>query len=211
MGARSSIIEKGRMSTIATSPEVLSPLEGPSRKQWMRAECALLQESGLWDGKHFELIDGELYNKMGKNRPHAIALTFLRAWLTRLFGDHFVETETSVDVAPEDNPTNEPESDIIVLTKPTWEFASNPIPADIRLAIELSDTTLRFDLAKKARLYARAGIVEYWVVDINARKVIVHRNSVSGAYESILSYAGEEAVASGTVANPFLANDLFHQ
>jgi hypothetical protein len=43
-----------------------------------------------------------------------------------------------------------------------------PRPGDLRLAVEISDTTLGFDLTTKAELYARAGIVEYWVVDVAA-------------------------------------------
>jgi Uma2 family endonuclease len=199
------------MSTIVTGPEVSSQQEGPPRKQWTRSECALLEESGLWDGQHFELIDGELYNKMGKKRPHVIALTLIRNWLSQRFGGQFIDTEASIDVAPEDNPTNEPEPDLIVLARSSFEFTANPTPADIRLAVEISDTTFWFDSTRKARLYARAGIAEYWVIKVTERSLIVHRNPVNGSYQSIVKYSGQEPVASGAVTNPFLANDLFHQ
>jgi Uma2 family endonuclease len=199
------------MSTVAVGAEIPGAQEGPPRKRWTRAECALLQESGLWDGQHFELIEGELYNKLGKGRPHTIALTLIRNWLIRIFGAQFIETEPSIDVAPEDNPTSEPEPDIIILAKPTWEFASNPTPSDIRLLVEISDTTKRFDRTTKGALYARAAIGEYWVVDVNARSLVVHRNPVAGNYQSIETYVETAIAASGVIAKPFSMTEFFER
>jgi hypothetical protein len=106
------------MSTIVTGPEVSSPQEGPPRKQWTRSECALLEESGLWDGKHFELIDGQLYNKMGKKRPHVIALTLIRNWLSQRFGGQFIDTEASIDVAPKITQATNPSPTLFFLPDP---------------------------------------------------------------------------------------------
>jgi Uma2 family endonuclease len=126
-----------------------------------------------------------------------------------LFGEQFIETEPSIDVAPEDNPTSEPDPDIIVLARPTWEFASNPTPSDIRLLVEVSDTTKRFDSKTKALLYARAGIGEYWVVDVKAKKLIVHRSPAAGTYQSIETYRGAAMVASEVIAKSFSVSELF--
>jgi len=93
----------------------------------------------------------------------------------RTFGEQFVIPEAPIDVAPEDNPTNEPEPDLVVLAKPSREFQdANPRFGDLRLVVEISDSTLGFDLTTKAELYVRAGIVEYWVVDVAARRLVVH-------------------------------------
>jgi len=146
---------------------------------------------------------------MGKGRPHTIALTLVRNWLMRVFGEQFVETEPSIDVAPEDNPTSEPEPGIIILTKPTWEFSSNPVPSDIRLLVEISDSTKRFDRTTKGALYARAGIGEYWVVDVNEQSLIVHQSPASGRYQSIEIYLEGTIVTSGVIAKPFSASELF--
>ena len=84
----------------------------------------------------------------------------------------------AIDVAPEDNPTNEPEPDLVVLAKPSGEYRErNPRPSDLRLVVEISDSTLGFDLTVRAELYARAGIIEYWVVYVAARRLIVLRSS----------------------------------
>ena len=168
----------------------------PPRKRWTRAECAVLEASGLWDQQHLELVHGELISKMGKKRPHVKALVAVQAWLVRTFGEQFVNPEAPIDVAPEDNPTNEPEPDLVVLAKPSREFRdSNPRPSDLRLVVEISGSTLGFDLTIKAELYARAGIVEYWVVDVAARRLIVHREPREGLYRSVTAYSEEETVS----------------
>lgn len=93
----------------------------------------------------------------------------------RTFGERFVNPEAPIDVAPEDNPTNEPEPDLLVLATPTREFRDfQPIEAE---------------------LYARAGIIEYWVVADAARRLIVHREPIEGLYRAVTAYSEEETVS----------------
>jgi len=116
--------------------------------------------------------------------------------LNGVFGSLYVYQEVPIDVAPEDNPTSEPEPDLSVLDKPVVEFPKpNPGPQHLRLVVEISDTTLEHDLTKKAGLYARAGIPEYWVLDIAKRRLIVHREPKDGLYISIVAYSEQESVS----------------
>jgi hypothetical protein len=120
----------------------------PPRKRWTRTECATLESLGLWDQQRLELVHGELISKRGKKRPHVNALVAVQAWLVRTFGEQFVNPKAPIDGAPEDNPTNEPEPDLVVLSKPSREFRdANPRPTDLRLVVEISDFNLglRFD------------------------------------------------------------------
>jgi Uma2 family endonuclease len=168
----------------------------PVRKRWTRMECEALETTGLLNDQKLELVDGELISKMGKNRPHVNALIFVQGWLIRVFGWEFINPETPIDVAPEDNPTNEPQPDILVLKRPSREFRNaNPQPADLHLVVEVSDTSLGFDLTKKAALYARAGIVEYWVLDVAARRLVVHREPAGGQYTAVAVYGEHETIA----------------
>ncbi|HTC90611.1 MAG TPA: Uma2 family endonuclease [Bryobacteraceae bacterium] len=184
------------MPTVVTARPYRPVPMDPPRKRWTRAEFAVLEDSGLCDQQRLELVQGELISKMGKKRPHVNALVAVQAWLVRTFGEQFVNPEAPIDVAPEDNPTNEPEPDLVVLAKPTREHRdSNPPPGDLRLVVEISDSTLGFDLTIKAELYARAGIVEYWVVDVAARRLIVHREPREGLYRSVTAYSEEETVS----------------
>jgi Uma2 family endonuclease len=183
------------MPTVITDRPYRPVPVDPPRKLWTRAECVALEASGLWDQQRLELVHGELISKMGKKRPHVNALVAVQAWLVRTFGAKFVNPEAPIDVAPEDNPTNEPEPDLVVLSRPSREFQdANPRPADLRLVVEISDSTLGFDLTTKAELYARAEIVEYWVVDVAARRLIVHREPREGLYRSVTAYGEDETV-----------------
>lgn len=191
-------------------PDQAPPL-GPPRKRWTRAECAALQSTGIWDQEKLELIEGELISKMGKTRPHVNRLMTMMFWLADAFGQDRVNSEAPIDVAPEDNPSNEPQPDVIVLRRPSATFQSEPPqPGDVALAVEIADSTLRFDLTVKAALYARAGIVEYWVLDLSGRRLIVHRDPAPGGYRSVVAYSESESVA--PLASPqreFPVGDIF--
>ena len=187
------------MPTVITDRPYRPVPVDPPRKRWTRAECVALEDSGLWDQQRLELVQGELISKMGKKRPHVNALVAVQAWLVRTFGEQFVNPEAPIDVAPEDNPTNEPEPDLVVLAKPSRDFQdANPRPGDLRLVVEISDSTPHsnhgFDLTTKAELYARAGIAEYWVIDVAARRLVVHRDPREGLYRSVTAYGEEETV-----------------
>lgn len=148
---------------------------GPSRKRWTRAECASLEASGLLDQQHLELVE---------------------AWLQTVFWCEACNPGAPIDVSPDDNASNEPEPEIIVLNRDLSHFCSiNPGPHDLNLVVEVADTTLHFDLTIKAALYARAGIADYWVLDASGRRVIVHRQPLAGKYTVILVYSEQEAVS----------------
>lgn len=183
------------MPTVVRDTPSLPPPVEPPRKRWTRQECATLEASGIWAEQHLELIEGELISKMGKKRPHTNVMVIMHVWLLRVFGAEFINQETSIDVASADNVINEPEPDLIVLSKPSREIRDqNPQPAEGHLVVEIADSTLRFDLTVKARLYARAGIADYWVVDIPSRRIIVHRDPQEGQYRSVVAYAEQESV-----------------
>ena len=182
----------------ASLTERLSPpaVQDPPRKRWSRPECDRLEALGIFEQQRVELIEGELIDKMGKNRPHVDTLTLLFGWLIQVFGLRFVNTEAPIDVAPEDNPANQPQPDLIVLKRDYSTFRSaTPQPQDLDLVIEIADTSLAFDLTVKAALYARAAIVEYWVLDVPGHRLIVHRDPQSGQYGSVTAYNEQEGIA----------------
>jgi Uma2 family endonuclease len=167
----------------------------PPRKRWTRAECAALEASGLLDYESLELVEGELISKMGKKRPHVNSFNRLHEWLVHVFGWRQVDVEAPIDVAPEDNPTNEPVPDLIVLRKDPSHLTSNPRPEDLQLVVEIADASLSFDVRVKAALYARAGVIEYWVLDVAGRRLVFHRNPESGKYADVIAYSEHESVS----------------
>src|SRR4051794_2965222 len=84
----------------------------PPIKLWTRAECETLSP-GLMD--HLELIEGALINRMGKNFPHSVSAMRIMKWLVAVFTIDQLAMECCIDLAPEDNPRNEPVPDLIVL------------------------------------------------------------------------------------------------
>ena len=154
----------------------------------------MLESSGLFDGTHFELVDGELIDKMGKKRPHSMSTKAATAVFESVFGWEFVDREAPVDVAPEDSPRNEPEPDVLALRRPVRGLKDNPRPSDIALLLEISDSTLRLDLTTKSSLYARAKVSEYWVLDVKGRRLFVRRDPVEGVYRVELEFSEHESV-----------------
>lgn len=108
----------------------------------------------------------------------------------------FVNPKGPIDVSPQDNPTSEPEPDFADPEKAATEYkAGNPPPQDVRLLIEISDSTLAFDPGTKARLCARAEIEDYWVVDIAGPRIVVHRAPTGGSYPNVTENTEGEALS----------------
>jgi Uma2 family endonuclease len=165
---------------------VKSALEVPL-KVWSRDEAHALADLGFPNASKLELVDGELIDHMGKKRPHAIWQHLILAWLQVAFGVEYVQMESPIDVAADDNP-------LIVTVRRSREYETNPSPDELRLVVEVSDSTTQYELQQKAAIYARAGIPDYWVVDIPGKLVHVHRNPAHGAYASITRYGFQTGI-----------------
>jgi Uma2 family endonuclease len=184
-------------------PATLEPIEAlatPPQKKWTRDECVALERAGFLDPAQYELIEGDLLLKMSKNYPHSVALLLLANWLRKAFSELQVVQEAAIDLRPEDAPHSEPEPDLLVLSAPLTELGRKPRASDLLLVVEVSSTSLRFDLTRKADLYARSGIPEYWVLDLAARRVVVHREPSQGRYTSIQEFSGTEFLSTAADA-----------
>ena len=175
--------------------ETLQKLFIPPHKLWTRDECAILERSGLVRLDRYELIEGELIQKMPKGQPHILAVVLLASWLRKVFGELLVVTEPTIDLRPQDSPTSIPEPDVIVLTGSIREFSALARPHELQLVAEVSSSSLAFDMTTKARLYARSGIQEYWVLDVEAQRLLVYREPTESGYGSIQAYGSEEFVS----------------
>lgn len=139
-----------------------------------------------------ELIEGEVVYMNAQHRPHAR----IKSRLFRLLADALDDLNNGLEALVEGSvampPHNVPEPDIALTTEPE---GTGLIPlASLALVIEVSDATVRNDLGRKQRIYARDGIPEYWVIDVN-RSVIHQMWSPAGE-----SYAELREIAFGTPA-----------
>ena len=172
------------------------------RPYYTREHILFLQKSRLLPQSGHELLDGEIVFKV-KNRPHNISLKRVSRWLSRIFGEDYVQTQDPIDVSTPDRAYNAPEPDAAVFRQPVESYLEDPGAEETRLIIEVSDSTGSRDRGLKARLYARAGYAEYWVVDIVRRKLYVYREPAPEEY-ALQLIIGENA----TVA-PLAAPDAF--
>jgi Uma2 family endonuclease len=166
------------------------------RKKFTRAEVERLTADGFFEGQRYELIGGDLIDKMGQKPPHAVAIQNLFDVLFLIFGVGFIRGQSSLDVSDADRERNEPEPDIVVTERAKAHYLDHhPRGEECILVAEVSDTTLRSDLTHKAALYARAGVREYWVLDLKGRRLVVHRHPYNGIYNSVQFFNASECVA----------------
>ena len=176
------------MSTL-TAP---APIPSSRRKRWNRDEYHRLAEQGWLGTLRWELIQGEIVEVMPQSPTHSTGIMRLVLALVPLFGLEFVRTQLPIVLGP----LNEPEPDIVVTAGPIADYAiQQPGAEDIRLLVEVSSTTLRDDLSVKAALYAQAGIPEYWVLDLENRRLYVHRNPNASGWGAIQNLGETEHIA----------------
>lgn len=126
-----------------------------------------------------ELIEGEIFYLNAQHRPHARVKTRLANAMAQAL-EHVPGLEALVEGSVEIPSGSVPEPDIVVTDQAEGEGL---IPlASVRLVVEVADATLRSDLGTKARLYAKAGIPEYWVVDIGEKRLRQHWSAKGEAY-----------------------------
>ena len=169
-------------STSAEQPRIVLPDSAVMpRRQWTLEECRQLMAMGLLEeGGRYELLEGEIVDKMSFNEPHVYVASQVYRALMAIFGLDFLRLAAPVALAPR----NGPEPDVAVMMRPLRDYLSlgTPPPADVRLAVEVADATLHSDRSIKSLLYSLANIPEYWIVNIPQAQVEVFRQPTSEGY-----------------------------
>ena len=158
-------------------------------------------EAGILAGDdRIELIDGGLIDMAPIGSAHAGMVMHLNQRLTRaLAGRAIVSPQNPVRL----DERSEPQPDIAILRNRRDSYQeSHPGPSDVLLVIEIADSSLDYDRDVKVPLYARHGVPEVWLVDLNARHVGIYRRPDGGAYREVLRLGDAETVA------PALLSDL---
>lgn len=145
--------------------------------------------------ERLELIDGVLVVREPIGSRHAGTVTRLtRLWTFRLGEEAIVATQNPI-VLPNHDSELQPDIAILALRADCYA-ASHPVPSDVRLLIEVADTSLRLDHRVKVPLYARAGIRETWLCDLTTDRVEVHRQPGADGYASVrVAVPGESLAA----------------
>lgn len=170
--------------------------EALPRKRFTREEVERYVEAGFFDGQRFELIDGDLLDKMGQKPPHATAIRLTQAWLAGFLGANRVQCQLPIEASGADRERSLPEPDLAVLAEPKPDYHQrHPRGDELLLVVEVSDTTASFDLTRKAVLYASAGVPEYWVLDLTRRVLVVHRRSDGSTYRLAQLFSETDTVS----------------
>jgi Uma2 family endonuclease len=166
------------------------------RKRFTRTEVDHLIDSGFFLGQRYELIDGDLIDKMGQSPPHAFTIGLVLNWLANFVPVSQIQIQMPIHTAGEDFDRSVPEPDLAALDKWKLEYQHrHPRGDELLLAVEVADTSAAFDLSRKAILYASAGVPEYWVLDLPRRMLVVHRQSDGKLYRNIHMYSGQDTVS----------------
>lgn len=153
----------------------------PERLKFTLTDVDAMVRAGLMpENARVELIDGDLIHMASEGGFHANHKVELVRWFVRNLPDAF---RVGPDMTLRLSQSDAPEPDLYIF--PTSRREEEVRGPDLALVIELSDTTLSYDLRRKALLYASFDVQEYWVVEISRRQVHVHtRPGVSG-YETV--------------------------
>lgn len=172
------------------------------RKRWTRREYEQLGKLGIFlPDERLELIEGEIIELTPQGSGHATAVVLTsEAIRERLEPGYFVRVQ--LPLALDD--FSEPEPDVAVVPGAARDYRDFH-PTTAVLVIEIADTTLDYDRYTKAPIYAKAGIPEYWVVNLADRQLEIYRSPGPlaespdgfGYRLRLVLSAGEEAVAPG--------------
>jgi Uma2 family endonuclease len=152
---------------------------------WNVDEYHRMLETGIiTTDERVELIEGQVIPMSAKNPPHAATTLCASDYLKRLLAEvALVRVQDPVQLSQ----YSEPEPDIaVVRIDPQKYFDHHPTPDEVFLLIEVADKTLESDRKQKAPLYAKAGIREYWILDVNQRQVYVFREPNLAGYNQQL-------------------------
>lgn len=175
----------------------------PNRWRWTVDEFQRAYDLGVFgfDAK-LELIEGEIVEKMSQKEPHAWSIQAVTEALRLVFPQgHSVRVQLPLVFTPH----NKPEPDLAVVVGSFNDYKRHH-PTTAVLVVEISDSTLLTDQTTKAAVYARAGIPDYWIVNIPGRMLEVYHDPAAMPgqplghhYRSITRY-GEDGIVSPLAA-----------
>jgi len=142
-------------------------------------EFERMVEAGVFlSDDRLELIRGEIVEMAPIGHRHGACASNLNELLVRGVGDRALVWGTGPARVALDSV---PEPDLALLRRRSY-MTGAPGPEDIRLVIEVAESSLRYDLTRKLRLYAEAGIAEYWVVSVDGGWIEVCRRPEGDGY-----------------------------
>jgi Uma2 family endonuclease len=159
--------------------------EPSSPRPLTRAEYEQLVRRGALDDARVELLYGRLVSMSPQGEPHAYAVSQLVTLLVRALGERARVRVQAPFAAPDDS---EPEPDVVVVAPGAYLDGH---PQTAMLVIEVAETSVARDRTR-GKLYAAAGVVEYWIVNLPEEVIEMHRRPRAGGYAVVTRHDRSE-------------------
>ena len=175
------------MSSVATMPSAQ-----PQPFRFTVEEYYRLGEAGIFQpGDRVELLDGEILIMLPIGLRHVWAVTWITEWFNDRRRDRYA-------VSP-GNPVflhdySEPQPDIMLVPRAGKKLHKS-CPKEVFLLVEVSESSLAFDLGRKGKAYAKAGVREYWIVNLEEDVLEVFREPEGEGYKVALRFGLDESVS----------------
>lgn len=180
------------MATLQTPPRgTADPAVGvPRRYAFTPEQFHRLAAAGILPpDARLELVEGDIYEMPPEGPEHATA----RLRTARYFARHETDRWHVRAEAPLRLGDSEPVPDVCVVIGKLEDYATAH-PTSALLVIEVADTLVAYDQTAKAQLYARAGIPEYWIVNLAERRLEIYRDPAPTGYQAVHFYTPNETV-----------------
>ena len=159
--------------TSTITPPPMRAVSTPPRKKpkWSVEEFHRIRATGIWDGLRTYLIHGEIWEQGPMNPPHAVLVGLVQDAMRALFGAAYT-VRAQVPVVLGDS---SPFPDLAVVKGQQRDYLKVH-PTTAELIVEIADSSLFEDTTTKAEVYATGGILDYWVLDVENRLLLVFRD-----------------------------------
>ena len=174
-------------------------------RRWSRSEYDRLIELGMFVGEKLELLDGLLVVAEPQGSSHMAVVVHIGQLLNAAFGPGW-HARLQGPLALDD--ASEPEPDVAIVTGAALDYR-HAHPTTAALVVEVAESSLRLDRRFKAALYARAGLQEYWIVNLHDRALEIYRDPQPDHQADLgAAYRSVEIVRPPAVVNPLAAPHL---
>ena len=157
----------------------LPAVEGDRIRRMRRDEYDRLVDAGVYERERVELIRGVIVRMSPQGAPHAGPIQVLTKILVLALGDR-ADVRVQLPIRAPDESEPEPDIAVVAIGEPHKTH-----PSAAHLIIEVARTSQDYDRGTKGPLYAEMGVVEYWIVDVEARAIEVHREPVGDRYARV--------------------------
>ncbi|HWG42575.1 MAG TPA: Uma2 family endonuclease [Gemmataceae bacterium] len=181
-------------ANVSTKPRRLPLPTIPVYRFTVEQYHRMIEQGILTEHDRVELLEGWIAPKMTHNPPHDCSVLLGQTeLLSRLSADWIVRVQSAITTRD-----SEPEPDLVMARGPARRYArAHPKQDDIALLIEVADSTLEDDRLEKARLYARARIAMYWIInliDLQVEVYTVPKTGRSPAYRQRRDYSIKDSI-----------------